>query len=125
MSITSPQVHEATARVLARNGVRVLAPEAQGCCGALHLHNGDRVAARKLARRNIDAFLASGADTVVVNAAGCGSTMKEYKALFDDGDPYREKAAAVAAMTKDVSEFLAALPFRSPPASAGQAEGVR
>jgi Fe-S oxidoreductase len=75
MPMTHPQTHEATVRVLARNDCRVLVPAAQGCCGALHVHNGDPEAARKLARRNIDAFLASGADYFAVNSAGCGSAM--------------------------------------------------
>ncbi len=114
MPLAYAETQAATVRVLARNGCRVLTPVAQGCCGALHLHNGDPQAARALARRNIDAFLASGAETVVVNAAGCGSTMKEYGELFAAEPAYAEKAARFAAGVRDVSEFLLALPFERP-----------
>jgi Fe-S oxidoreductase len=114
MPLTYPAAHEATVRVLSRNGCRVIAPPSQGCCGALHLHNGDPEAARRLARRNIDAFLASGAEAIIVNAAGCGSTMKEYGDLFA-GDPlYESRASEFAARVKDVNEFLAELPFEAP-----------
>jgi len=117
MPLTYPQTHEATVRVLARNGCRVIAPPSQRCCGALHLHNGDPEAARALARKNIDAFLASGADAIVVNAAGCGSTMKEYGELFAGDRLYEARAAAFAAKVKDVTEFLAELPFEAPAAA--------
>jgi Fe-S oxidoreductase len=113
MPLTYPQTHEATVRVLARNGCRVIAPQ-QGCCGALHLHNGDPKAARRLARKNIDAFLASGADAIIVNAAGCGSTMKEYAELFAGDAVYEAKAADFASRVRDVTEYLAALPFAPP-----------
>jgi glycolate oxidase iron-sulfur subunit len=116
MPLTYPRTNEATVRVLARNGCRVLVPQAQGCCGALHLHNGDPEAARDLAKRNIDVFLSSGADAIIVNSAGCGSTMKEYGELFADDPAYAEKARRFAAMVKDVSEFLVELPL-DPPAS--------
>lgn len=114
MALTYPGTHEATVRVLARNGCRVTAPEEQVCCGALHLHNGDQEAARKLARRNIDLFLAQDADAIVVNSAGCGSAMKEYGQLFHDDPAYAEKALAFAARVKDVTEFLVELPFEPP-----------
>jgi glycolate oxidase iron-sulfur subunit len=92
----------------------VIAPPAQGCCGALHLHNGDPQAARTLARKNIDAFLASGADAIIVNAAGCGSTMKEYGELFAGDAVYGPRAEQLAAKVKDVTEYLAELPFEPP-----------
>jgi Fe-S oxidoreductase len=109
-------VHEATARVLARNGCEVVAPAAQVCCGALHAHNGDLTAARKLARRNIDAFLAEGIDAVIVNSAGCGAAMKEYGELLAGDSEYAHKSHAFAERVKDVSEFLVALPFELPQA---------
>ena len=114
MPLVYPHTNDATLRVLARNGLRVLVPSGQGCCGALHLHNGDLDAARRLARRTIDAFLASGADYVVVNAAGCGSAMKEYAGLLAADPAYAEKAARFAAMVKDVTELLAELGFEAP-----------
>jgi Fe-S oxidoreductase len=110
------RVHEATVRVLARNGFEVVAPPSAsgGCCGALHAHNGDRPTARDLARRNIDAFLDAGVDAVVVNSAGCGSAMKEYGELLADDPDYAEKAGRFAGMVKDVTELLAELPLERP-----------
>ncbi len=114
MPLTYPQTHEASVRVLARNGCRVLVPGAQGCCGALHVHNGDLEAARMLARRNIDAFLASGVDYIAVDSAGCGSTMKEYGTLFANDRAYAEKASQVAARVRDVTELLVEIGFEAP-----------
>jgi Fe-S oxidoreductase len=114
MPLTYPDTHAATVRVLSRNGCRVLAPPAQVCCGALHLHNGDPKAARALARKNIDLFMAQGVDAIVVNAAGCGSTMKEYSDLFAADRGYAEKARRFSALVRDVTEFLAELPFDPP-----------
>jgi glycolate oxidase iron-sulfur subunit len=108
------RVHEATVRVLARNGLEVVAPPGQLCCGALHSHNGDRRTARSLARRNIDAFLEAEVDAVVVNSAGCSSAMKEYPQLLADDPDYAEKAKRFAGLVKDVTEILAALPLDPP-----------
>jgi glycolate oxidase iron-sulfur subunit len=110
MPYTHAETQEATMRVLRRNGCDVLTPVDQVCCGALLLHNGDRRTARALARENIDAFLAAGVDAVVVNAAGCGSTLKEYGELLEDDPKYAEKAEAFAHKVKDVTEFLAGRP---------------
>ena len=109
-----PRTHEATVRVLARNGIEAVAPAAQRCCGALNLHAGDRGTARELARCNIDAFLAADVEAVVVNSAGCGSTMKEYGELLEQDPEYAEKARRFSAMVRDVSEFLTALPLVPP-----------
>ncbi len=109
--ILYPNLHEATVRVLARNGCRVLVPPEQGCCGALHVHAGDLETARRLARKNIDVFLPLGVEAILVNAAGCGSTMKEYGELLKDDPDYAEKAALFSALVKDISEFLVSLPF--------------
>jgi glycolate oxidase iron-sulfur subunit len=114
MPLTHPQTHEASVRVMARNGCKVLVPAAQGCCGALHVHNGDPEAARKLARKNIDVFLRSGADYIAVDSAGCGSTMKEYANLFRDDPRYLDKARAFAAKVRDVSELLVDIGFEAP-----------
>jgi glycolate oxidase iron-sulfur subunit len=104
-----PQVNAATARVLAAEGCEVVVPKRQGCCGALSVHNGREEEAQRYARRTIDAFEQAGVGTVVVNAAGCGSSMKEYASLLEDDPAYAEKAARFAEHTKDVSEFLAEL----------------
>ena len=109
-----PRTHDATVRVLRRNGVEAVAPEAQRCCGALSLHAGDRRTARELARRNIDAFFAEDVEAVVVNSAGCGSAMKEYAELLEHDPAYAEKARCFSALVQDVNEYLAALPLRPP-----------
>jgi Fe-S oxidoreductase len=108
------RVHEATVRVLARHGFEVVAPQEQACCGALSAHSGDRTTARALARRNVDAFLEAEVDAVVVNSAGCGSTMKEYGELLAGDPEYESKAERLAGRVKDVSELLAALPIEPP-----------
>lgn len=100
-------VNEATVRTLTANGFEVLAAPGQGCCGALHAHAGDLEAARTLARANVRAFEGAGADFVVVNAAGCGATMKEYGQLLEDDVELAERARTTSARTRDVSELLA------------------
>lgn len=109
MSTAFARVDRATARVLVKNGCEVVAPPAQGCCGALNVHGGDLDSARTLMKRNIAAFEALDVDAIVVNAAGCGSTLKEYGHLLRDEPAWADRAAAFAAKVKDVSEFLAGL----------------
>jgi glycolate oxidase iron-sulfur subunit len=108
-SVFFPQVNAATARVLAAEGCEVVAPPGQGCCGALSMHAGREAEAQRFARRTIDVFDAAGVDTVVVNAAGCGSSMKEYGHLLRDDPSYAERAREFSARVRDVSEFLAEL----------------
>jgi glycolate oxidase iron-sulfur subunit len=109
MSTAFAEVHEATIRVLQKNGCEVILPPDQGCCGALHVHGGDMDGGRDLARRNIMAFEGMGLDAIIVNAAGCGSTLKEYGHLLHDDPVWAERAVAFAAKIKDVSEFLAGI----------------
>lgn len=104
--------HRSTVRVLERGGVKVSAPRDQGCCGALHAHDGDIEFARKLARRNIDAFAA--AETIVVNSAGCGAAMKEYGDLLASDEEWAGRAAAFSAKVRDFSEVAAELETRPP-----------
>ena len=104
----------ATVRVLAANGCVVYSPPKQGCCGALQMHTGDRSTAQELARRNIDAFDGLGLDAIIINAAGCGSTLKEYGHLLGDDAVYAERAAEFARRVKDVSEFLASIELLKP-----------
>jgi glycolate oxidase iron-sulfur subunit len=92
----------------------VYSPEQQGCCGALQMHTGDRETARDLARKNIDAFGGLGLDAIIINAAGCGSTLKEYGHLLSDDPVYAERAAAFASSVKDISEFLASIDLVPP-----------
>ena len=104
-----PDVNAATLRVLAAEGCDVIVPAEQGCCGALSAHNGRDAEARRFARSVIDTFERAGVDTVIVNAAGCGSVMKEYAHLLADDDAYAERAAAFTDRVRDVAEFLAEL----------------
>ena len=106
-----PESHRATVRVLARLGCEVVAPSTQGCCGALHAHAGDAVAARELARRNIEAFEAAGIDAVIVNAAGCSAAMKEYGRLLRHDPQWHDRAERFASKVRDVTEYVAAQPF--------------
>jgi glycolate oxidase iron-sulfur subunit len=104
----------ATVRVLAVNGCVVYSPPSQGCCGALQMHTGDRPTAQDLARRNIDAFGPLELDAIIINAAGCGSTLKEYGHLLGDDPHYAERARVFASKVKDVSEFLASVELVAP-----------
>jgi glycolate oxidase iron-sulfur subunit len=101
------ETNRATERTLAANDYAIVQTSGQRCCGALHAHAGDAGAARALARHNIAAFETSGADFIVVNAAGCGAMMKEYEHLLADDADWRERAAAMSARVRDVSELLA------------------
>jgi glycolate oxidase iron-sulfur subunit len=102
------RLNEATVRVLQKNGCDVVVPDGQGCCGALHVHAGLRDEARVLARRNIDA-LADGYDAILTNAAGCGSTLKEYGELLEADPRYAARAREFSRRMQDVTEFLASV----------------
>jgi len=99
--------NRATERTLTVNGYRMVRTDGQRCCGALHAHAGDDDTVRKLARANVAAFEESGADYVVANAAGCGAMMKEYGQLLADDPKWCDRATAVSARVRDVSELLA------------------
>jgi glycolate oxidase iron-sulfur subunit len=101
-----PHVNDATVRVLAAEGCEVRAPSAQGCCGALALHAGRIEDARAFARRTIDAFDKAGVDRIVVNAAGCGSSMKEYGELLANDPAWSARAHAFSARVRDVSQLI-------------------
>jgi glycolate dehydrogenase iron-sulfur subunit len=102
------ETNRATARTLIVNGYRLIDAPGQQCCGALHAHAGDLATARALARANVAAFERAGARAIVVNAAGCGAMLKSYGHLLADDPAWAERAAVVAAATRDVSEALAA-----------------
>ncbi len=106
-------VNEATARVLAAEGCEVIVPRGQGCCGALMVHSGLEEQAAELARGMIARFEAAEVDTIVINAAGCGSTMKEYGHLLRDDPEWAARAAAFSAKCRDISEILCELPGRA------------
>jgi glycolate oxidase iron-sulfur subunit len=90
-------------------GCDVVIPRGQGCCGALSVHNGREAEAREFARRTIDVFEDAGVEQVVVNAAGCGSSMKEYAELLADDPAYADRAQRFAGSVRDVSELLTGL----------------
>lgn len=99
-------VNAATARVLVAEGFEVVIPPQQGCCGALMVHSGLDDQAAVFAKKMIASFEAAKVDVVVINAAGCGSTMKEYAHLLRDDPEWSERAKAFAASCKDISEVL-------------------
>jgi glycolate oxidase iron-sulfur subunit len=102
------ETNRATERVLVENDYALADAPDQRCCGALHAHAGDLDTARRLARANVAALERSGADWIAVNAAGCGAMMKEYAHLLHDDPAWAQRAAAVSARVRDVSELLAA-----------------
>ena len=109
-----PNVNAATLRVLAAEGCEVVVPPDQGCCGALSLHSGRDDEAKRFARALIDRFEDEPLDAILINAAGCGSTLKQYGELFAAEPAYREKAERFAERVRDINEFLAALEPRAP-----------
>lgn len=106
MHVAFAHVDEATVRVLQRNDCSVLVPSKQGCCGAIAVHAGEMQFGLELAKRNIEAFEESGADYYIINAAGCGSTLKEYGHLLRDDLQWAERAARFSSRVRDVLEFL-------------------
>jgi glycolate oxidase iron-sulfur subunit len=113
-NVTFAELNAATIRVLTANGCEVVIPDGQLCCGALAAHAGIRDVARELARKNLRAFLLNDVDAIVTNAAGCGSTLKEYDRVFTPDEAEYVQAAAFAKKTRDVTEFLAALGLSAP-----------
>lgn len=118
MNVMFGRTNENSIRLLNRAGYDVVTPRDQGCCGALHAHGGNLAAARAAARVNLDAFGHEPLDAIIINAAGCGSTLKEYSHLLG-GDA---RAAAFSTKVKDLSEFLVAAgfhrsAFRTPPSA--------
>ena len=127
--VTFTTLNDATIRVLQANGCEVVVPDGQVCCGALAAHAGVRDVARDLARKNVDVFLREPFDAIITNAAGCGSTLKEYTHLLEDGAPpepeeaqasagnrarLADSAAEFVKKTRDVTEFLADLGLSAP-----------
>jgi len=103
------ELNRATIRVLQANGCEVVVPARQTCCGALPAHAGVRDVARKLARENLAAIMPNDFDAIITNAAGCGSTLKEYAHLIREDDSAHDQSARFAGKVRDVAEFLAEL----------------
>jgi len=115
--VLSPDINDATIRLLTRHGVEVVIPKAAGCCGALPLHMGQEAPALALARTNINAWYAEmqagELDAIIINTSGCGTTVKDYGHMFEHEPDTADKAKAVAALAKDITEFLADLPLNT------------
>ena len=105
--VLAPEVNEATVRLLTRHGVEVVNVAGSGCCGSSVLHVGDNQQALALAKANIDAWLGQDFDAVVINASGCGTTVKDYGAMFANDPVWKDKAERVSKLARDVSEFMA------------------
>ncbi|TKC13810.1 (Fe-S)-binding protein [Robertmurraya kyonggiensis] len=114
MDVMFSDINESTINVLTRNGNDVKIPKNQTCCGALHVHAGDRETGRKLAKQNIEAF--KDADTVIVNAAGCGCMLKEYAELFREEPEWHEKAEEFSKKVEDISKYLYDTGYEKPKA---------
>ncbi|QTC43852.1 (Fe-S)-binding protein [Bacillus sp. V3] len=114
MDVMFGEINDSTINVLTRNGNDVVIPENQTCCGALHVHSGDREMGRKLAKQNIEAFKDS--DKVIVNAAGCGCMMKDYPELFHEDPEWRSKAEEFSAKVEDISKYLHDTGYEKPDA---------
>jgi glycolate oxidase iron-sulfur subunit len=114
MNLCFADVHHASARVLQANGCEVWTPEGQVCCGALHMHAGERQQARQLAQRNIAIFERQQVDAIINNAAGCGAQLKSYGELLADDPAFAERAQRFSARVQDIAEFLAQEPLRGP-----------
>lgn len=108
--VLATQINEATIRLLTRHGAEVVIAQGMGCCGALVHHMGKEAAARAQARANIDAWSqvmeTGGLDAIVINASGCGTTVKDYGHMFRDDPEYSAKAARISALTRDITEFM-------------------
>ena len=105
-----PEINESTIRLLTRHGVEVVIAERAGCCGALTHHMGMEGPAHAAAKANIDAWTAEleagGLDAIVINASGCGTTVKDYGFMLREDHDYADKAAKISALTKDITEFM-------------------
>ena len=116
--VLAPEINEATIRLLTRHGVEVVIADGAGCCGALVHHMGREAQALASARANIDAWererADGGLDAVIINASGCGTTVKDYGFMLREDRRYAEKAARVAALAQDVTEFLHELGLKPP-----------
>jgi glycolate oxidase iron-sulfur subunit len=111
--VLAPEINAATIRLLARHGCEIVIAAGSGCCGALVHHLGQRARALALARANIDAWererARGGLDAIVINASGCGTTVKDWGFMLREDRAYAEKAARIAALARDVSEVIAAI----------------
>ena len=113
-SVAFAELNRATIRVLTVNGIEVIVPNGQTCCGALHAHAGELEQARNLARRNIAAMISPGIDAVISNAAGCGAMMKEYGELLEHDPSWSDAARTFSSRVRDINEYLHEVGLRQP-----------
>ena len=117
-AVLKPAINEAATRLLNRNGIEVVLPRGEGCCGALVHHMGREDAALGFARRNIDAWIAEmdgeGLEAIVITASGCGTTIKDYGFMLRDDPAYAAKAKRVSEISKDITEFVGGLSAEAP-----------
>ena len=121
--VLKPSINLAARRMLARHGIEVISPKGEGCCGALVHHMGREDEALRFARANVDAWIAEmdeGLEAILITTSGCGTTVKDYGFMLRDDPAYAEKARRVSEATRDISEFLLALPALEPARSTGQ-----
>jgi len=112
--VLAPRINQAAIRVLNRNGIEVVVPQNQGCCGSLAMHIGESKEARKAAQKNFDAF-PSDIDAIISTAAGCGSGMKEYGTLFaGEEEDLKTEAESFSSKVVDICEYLDQVGFTPP-----------
>jgi glycolate oxidase iron-sulfur subunit len=108
--VISPQINEATIRLLNRHGIEVVVPKSIECCGSLNHHLGKENIAKESFKNNIniwyDEYLNNGLDAIISNTSGCGTTIKDYKFIFRDDKKIKKKAKKISELTKDISEYL-------------------
>ena len=124
-SVLDPAINDAAIRLLTRNGVEVVMPEGEGCCGALVHHMGRTEESHQQARRNVDAWTreieGEGLDAILITTSGCGTTIKDYGFMLRLDTAYADKAARVSALAKDISEYLEGLDLGAPKNPSGLA----
>jgi len=108
--VISPQINEATIRLLNRHGIEVIVPKGVDCCGSLNHHLGKENLAKQAFKKNIliwyDEYLNNGLDAIISNTSGCGTTLKDYGFIFREDDELKKKAKKISELTKDISEYL-------------------
>ena len=108
--VISPQINEATIRLLNRHGIEVIVPKGIDCCGSLNHHLGKSSLANKTFKKNIsiwyEEYLNKGLDAIISNTSGCGTTLKDYGFIFRSDDDFKKKAKKISELTKDISEYL-------------------
>ena len=108
--VLSPQINEATIRLLNRHGIEVVVPKGIGCCGSLNHHLGKSDLANQTFRKNIsiwyNEYLNNGLDAIISNTSGCGTTLKDYGFIFRSDEDFKKKAKKISELTKDITEYL-------------------